>query len=120
MRSIVLKGWNPDTPYLTQLKECKDMDSACVLSASVAFSRLLRSYLCYIALRGDYRNSPSYYFDVSSFCFERAKQAESKSPADAKRWLQLGARVLMTRAHLPLLLRQLTVELLIDSSGAGA
>lgn len=59
---IELKGWNPDTPYLQQLKEAVTIKQA---------------YVKYLELRKEYGTSPSFYIDVADFF--KDKGAEKKA-----------------------------------------
>ncbi|SEE56294.1 hypothetical protein SAMN04487765_3130 [Tenacibaculum sp. MAR_2010_89] len=54
---IELKGWNPKTPYLKLLDECKNIEEA---------------YTKYLELRENYGKSPSFYIDVADF-FKKSK-----------------------------------------------
>ncbi len=59
---IELKGWNPNTPYLQQLKETVTIKQA---------------YVKYLELRKEHGTSPSFYIDVADFF--KNKGAERKA-----------------------------------------
>jgi len=66
---IELKGWNPDTPYLTELKKTVTINQA---------------YKKYLELRKEYGTSPSFYIDVADFF---------KSNGDVKKAIQILTNV---------------------------
>ena len=53
--SIELSGWNPDTPYLTELREAAD------------------PYRAYLRQRETYGNTPAYFLDVADLLRDQAK-----------------------------------------------
>ncbi|WP_299681872.1 VIT domain-containing protein [uncultured Tenacibaculum sp.] len=59
---IELKGWNPDTPYLKELKKIQNNDEA--------FSK-------YLELRVKYSNAPSFYIDIADFFKERNQEEKA-------------------------------------------
>ncbi|SNR15092.1 VIT domain-containing protein [Tenacibaculum jejuense] len=59
---IELKGWNPDTPYLKELKKIQNTNEA--------FSK-------YLELRNKYSNAPSFYIDVADFFKERNQEEKA-------------------------------------------
>ncbi len=61
-QKIELKGWNPDTPYLKELKKIKYDNEA---------------FNTYITLRNKYSNSPSFYIDVADFFKERNQKEKA-------------------------------------------
>ena len=61
--SIVVQEWNPNTPYLTALK-----DSATIYKDSSSL------YNEYIKQRQKYSNSPAFYLDCASLFFEKGKK----------------------------------------------
>ena len=59
--SIKLSGWNSDMPYLKILKEKKNKEL----------------YQAYLDIRGEYRNTPSFYLDVATLFEERGLKQEA-------------------------------------------
>ncbi len=56
---IELKAWNPETPYLTILKQEPNTEAA---------------YQKYLQIRDQYSNSPSFFLDVSDFFYNKGSQ----------------------------------------------
>lgn len=59
--SIQLKGWNPDTPYLSILRSKKKEEL----------------YQAYLDIRKEYRNTPSFYLDVATLFEEKGLKQEA-------------------------------------------
>ena len=57
---IKLASWNPDTPYLSKIKEAKEVDM----------------YATYLSQKTEYGNSPSFYIDVADYFFTKNKKTE--------------------------------------------
>lgn len=58
---IQLKGWNPDTPYMAQLKRKSNKEL----------------YSTYLSVKEEYRNAPSFYLDVASLFEEKGLKKEA-------------------------------------------
>lgn len=58
---IQLKAWNPDTPYMAQLKKKSDKEL----------------YSTYLSIKEEYKAAPSFYLDVSSLFEERGLKKEA-------------------------------------------
>lgn len=56
---VELKGWNPKTPYLKELRKIRNKEDA---------------YSKYIELREKYSNSPSFYIDVADYFKKRGEK----------------------------------------------
>jgi hypothetical protein len=82
-----VKGWDPDTPYLTELKKHKTIDEA---------------YNAYLAVRKDYVYSPAFYFDVATFFFNKETATESKKTDKLLPGHRYGVRILCTVVELEL------------------
>jgi len=56
--TATLTGWNPDTPYLKELRAAKD------------------AYAAYLALRSEHKDAPSFFLDAADYFRDEAKQPE--------------------------------------------
>ena len=61
--SVTIKAWDPDTPYLTALKDTKNI-----------FSDEASLYKEYLKQRSKYQSSPSFYLDCAGFFFKENKR----------------------------------------------
>ncbi|CAF3451213.1 unnamed protein product [Rotaria sp. Silwood1] len=63
-RSITLQNWDPQTPYMDKIKSTTSSQTA---------------YQIYLDERQSYSKSPSFYFDIASYFFAKARSSTSKS-----------------------------------------